>query len=299
MAQPIKPAATLVLLRPASSGGEGTEVLLMRRHGKSGFMGGVHVFPGGKVDEHDFDAGYSEVLADFDWEAARSRFRGSAEEVRAHYVAALRETFEEAGCLLASPKSAPGEVIHLENDADRKERLAGYRDHLNDREHPETLLSIARKEELLLRPDLLAYFDHWITPEIESKRYDTRFFVAAAPEGQEPTHDEHELTEWDWFRPADAIAAFTQGKIKLAPPTWVTLQRLAAYASVSSTIAGLGRRTVVTNLPRPKPKATTLTILLPGHPEYGEQVGEPVEVTADTPLGFTMAGGTWKAIESV
>lgn len=298
MADTPKPAATLVLLRPASTGGEGTEVLLMRRHGKSGFMGGVHVFPGGKVDEHDFDEAYAEVLAPYDWEMARARFRGNATEVRAHYVAALRETFEESGCLLACPKDAPDKMLHLENNGARKERLAGYRDHLNDREHPATLLSIAREESLLLRPDLLTYFDHWITPEMEPKRYDTRFFVAAAPEGQEPTHDEHELTEWDWFRPADAIAAFAEGKIKLAPPTWVTLQRLAAYASVESTIAGLGKRTVVTNLPRPKPKAQTLTILLPGHPEYGEQVGEPVEVSEDTPLGFTFERGTWKAIES-
>ena len=299
MSTPVKPAATLALIRPASSGGPGIEVLLMRRHGKSGFMGGVHVFPGGKVDDHDANSAYDALLAPFDWDAAARRFQSDAAETRAHYVAALRETFEEAGCLLASCTDTPGEIIHLENDGARKERLARDRKLLNDREHPETLQSIATREKLLLRPDLIAYFDRWITPEFEPKRFDTRFFVAAAPEGQEPTHDEHELTEWDWFRPADAIGAFVEGKIALAPPTWVTLQRLAAYATVESTIAGLARRPVATVLPRPVPRKDGLTILLPGHPDYGEQVGEQVEVTGDTPLGFTMQGGKWQMIESV
>lgn len=287
--QNIHPAATLILLREAEAG---PEVLLVRRSKSSRFMGGVHVFPGGKLDEADRNAAYARHLAPFDLEAASRRLRTSSEETRALHVAALREAFEEAGALLAARRAAPEALLALWDESER-ERLAGLRRRLHSREDRATLLDVIAAEDLILRADRLVYFDHWITPEIEPKRFDTRFFAAEVPEGQDFDFAEGELTELRWMRPADALAAYDAGEIQLAPPTWTTLWRLTKHASVGDALGALAARAVPCNLPRPRAGQGSLKLVLPGHPEYGPSVGEEIAATDAGPIAFLLSRGRW------
>ncbi len=294
----IKPAATLVLLRPAGAPGGAFEVLLMRRHGQSGFMGGVHVFPGGKVDPSDCDERYLGRCAPFDWNAAAERFREPVAFVRGHYIALLRETFEEAGTLLASKAGDAAGLLALDAP-EARERFDAYRKQLNAAHEAAAFFDMLQAEDLRLRPDLVVYFDHWITPEMEKRRFNTRFFAAVAPASQSPTCDDREMTEWRWITPEAAIRAFESEEIRLAPPTFVTLLRMAGKARPGEVLEGLARRAVETNQPRPKALGGKMALLLPGHPEYGEQIGKAVTLTGDTPVAMTLeAGGRWRVVES-
>src|SRR5919204_4877164 len=213
------PASTVVLLRNASP----VEVFLVRRNDSIAFLGGAHVFPGGRVDPsdhiHDVDA-TTEVI-----KRAISRMPDvDADVAIAHHVAALRELFEEAGVLLARPlPSASVERLA----ADRRDLLAGRT----------TFAAIIRREHLHLTLDELAYFAHWVTPEIEIKRFDTRFFIARAPEGQTPIHDEGETTHSEWLAPAVAVERARAGLLSLPPPTWTTLRMLGTFDSIDAVFA--------------------------------------------------------------
>ena len=156
------PASTVVLLRP----GHPFEVFLVRRSDSIAFMGGAHVFPGGRIDASDY-IDHVETTIDGMTEAAARMPDVPPEAAVAHHVAALRELFEEAGVLLARPLTATS-----------VERLAAYRRDLlaGKIEFGE----IIRAEHLRLALDELAYFAHWVTPEIETRRFDTRFFIARA-----------------------------------------------------------------------------------------------------------------------
>src|SRR5678816_1424053 len=170
------PASTVVLLR----GHNPFEVFLVRRSDSIAFLGGAHVFPGGRVDPsdhtHDVDATAVSIRS-----AVARMADVPAEIAIAHHVAAVRELFEEAGVLLARPLTAAA-VERLA--ADRRDLLEGRI----------TFADITHREHLHLSLDELAYFAHWVTPEIEIRRFDTRFFIARAPEGQTPIHDEGETT---------------------------------------------------------------------------------------------------------
>ena len=223
---PIRAAATLILYRRVPE----KLVFLLRRSQRSSFMPNAMVFPGGRVDEADADDLWHDLVV----HPALVKGIDSPPQL-AHYVAAARETFEEAGVLLAEHD---GEILspHCALGA----RVFGsFREQLNGGLCD--FLSLVRDNHLKLRLDDMSYFSRWVTPQIEKRRFDARFFVAELPPEQAATADDRETTCGAWMRPSDAIAAYEAGDIELAPPTlrilltlaadWTALQRLAAGAS--------------------------------------------------------------------
>lgn len=241
---PVEPrhSATVMLLRPqapadaerAASGpglAEGFRVYLLRRRASMAFAPGAFVFPGGSVDPRDADA---EVAWSGPDAAAWADALGADEELaRALVCAAVRETFEECGVLLAG--TAPDDVVaDTRGDGWQADRLA-----LIDRSL--SLAGLLSSRGLVLRSDLLKPWSRWITPEPESRRFDTRFFAAALPAGQRTAHvadgTEGEADAAAWVTPSEAVASARRKEILLMPPTAVTLAELAEHSSVESVLA--------------------------------------------------------------
>ncbi|HEY7146518.1 MAG TPA: NUDIX hydrolase [Streptosporangiaceae bacterium] len=234
---PVTPrdAATVMLLRqpaaadagPGTAPATGVEVYMLRRKASMAFAAGGYVFPGGSVDARDAD---SEVAwagpAVAEWGAI---FAAPPDLARALVCAAVRETFEESGVLLAGP--SPDEVVAGTASADWE----ADRQALLDRSL--SLAGLLARRRLVLRSDLLAPWSRWITPLPEERRYDTRFFAAALPAAQQPRDVGGEAAEVAWLRPAAAIAAARRKEILLWPPTAVTLAELAACDSVAAALA--------------------------------------------------------------
>lgn len=232
-------AATVMLLRPAApprpgagSGDAGPfRVYLLRRKASMAFAPGAFVFPGGSVDPRDADAEVAWAGPDAaEWARALD---APDDLARALVCAAVRETFEECGVLLAGP--APGEVVaDTRGDDWQADRRA-----LVDRSV--SLAGLLGRRGLVLRSDLLKPWARWITPEIESRRFDTRFFAAVLPAGQR-TADVAAETDGEadaaaWLTPSAAIAAARRKEILLMPPTAVSLAELAEHSSVESVLA--------------------------------------------------------------
>jgi 8-oxo-dGTP pyrophosphatase MutT (NUDIX family) len=235
-------AATVMLLRPAAAdageavdvGVAGVEVLMLRRVAAMKFAPGAYVFPGGSVDPADYGAEvgwHGPDPAEFG-----ARLGASAEMARALVCAAVRETFEEAGVLLAgAPDGGPlADPSGPSWAADRAALTAGQL----------TLAELLSRRGLVLRADLLVPWARWITPEGEPRRFDARFFAAALPAGQVATGHAAESDHIAWLRPGDAIESARAGEISLLPPTATTLQDFAV--ADSGGVAGiLGRRPVI------------------------------------------------------
>lgn len=225
---PARPAATVVLLDP-----ESFEVYVLKR-ASSMVFGGVHAFPGGRVDPSD----RPETLRP-DWP---ERLGVPDEQARAVVGAAVRELFEEAGVLLAGPMSEPdrtvGDVSGPQWEADR---AAVARHELG-------LAELLARRGLRLRDDLLLPWSRWITPEFEPKRFDTWFFVALLPGAQVARDVSGEAEGTSWVRPGAV------GGLTMLPPTRVTLAQLAAYGSVADLVAASATRdATVPVLPRVRP----------------------------------------------
>ena len=220
----LRDASTVVLLRNAN---RGLETFMMCRHKKSGFMGGVHVFPGGKLDAQDMTDALVGRVHNVTPEQIAHALNEPTEPTRAAglLVAAVRETFEEAGVLLGS----------VQNRALVEEA----RDALNQKA---PFPQLADQLGLQIDGALLQPYARWITPTIEKRRFDTRFFLAVLPEGQQATHDGNETTSAQWLSPQDAIQNMTTGGIKLAPPTLRTLQWLTGFEVADEAIADAASR---------------------------------------------------------
>jgi 8-oxo-dGTP pyrophosphatase MutT (NUDIX family) len=268
------PASTVVLLR----GEHPFEVFLVRRSDSIAFLGGAHVFPGGRVDpsDHSHDlVGGVRLQADR-YVALASRMPDVPAEVAiAHHVAAVRELFEEAGVLLAQPLIAAS-IERLV--ADRRDLLGGRI----------TFADIIRREQLRLALDELAYFAHWVTPEIEIRRFDTRFFIARAPEGQTPIHDEGETTHSEWVEPTIAIERCRSGVISLPPPTWTTLQMLAKFDSIEAVFDWALRKPIPRVQPRFEKRGDRTLLFYPGDPTY-----PPVEGFEAAETRFVLENRRW------
>ena len=230
-------AATVVLLRDSSPG---MECYLLRRRSSMAFAAGMSVFPGGAVDPRD--AAGNLPWAGPEPSAWALRLSCSAELAQALVCAAVRETFEEAGVLLAGPH--PGAVVADLTDADWEADRSALVDGTL------SLGELLRRRRLVLRADLLHAWTHWITPEFEPRRYDTRFFVAALPAGQ---HTRDVSTESDtvaWMTPADALALAEAGAVALMPPTQVTLEEIQRFGRADDVLAAAGQRRIDAILPR-------------------------------------------------
>ncbi|WP_280232576.1 NUDIX hydrolase [Nocardia cyriacigeorgica] len=217
-----KDASTVMLVR---DGVTGPEVFLQRRVGAMAFAAGMTVFPGGGVDPSDATADLSWAGPEPDWWA--DKFGTTAPRAKALVCAAVRETFEECGVLLAGPTA--DRVV-----AD----TTGYRDARGKLERRElSLAEFLVEENLVLRADLLRPWANWITPVVEPRRYDTRFFVAVLPEGQLADGATSEAAEVQWRTPAEALDRWRAGTDILLPPTWAQLDALAGYASTAEILA--------------------------------------------------------------
>ena len=243
-------AATVVLLR---DGADGIEAYLLRRLGSMAFAGGMYVFPGGSVDPRDGDADIAwQGPPPAEWAAPLNADERLA---RALVAAAVRETFEESGVLLATPY-----------DAGNREHWKTEQAALLDRSA--SMAEVLARNGLVLRADLLRPWAHWVTPEIEPKRFDTRFFVAALPEGQEPVHYRGESDHSEWMTPRDAVERHASGELGMLPPTVFTLAELSAYDTVAGVLAAGERRDVKRVLPRIVVDGDDVLLLLPGDPGY-------------------------------
>jgi 8-oxo-dGTP pyrophosphatase MutT (NUDIX family) len=241
-------ASTVILLRDSS---EGLLVYLLRRVSSMKFAPGAYVFPGGSVDPRDGDlaVGWSGP-SPAEWGKAFDATQTLAREL---VCAAVRETFEESGVLLAGP-AQDAIVPDTSGDDWETDRQA-----LLDRS--QSLAELLARRGLVLRGDLLRPWAHWITPEIEERRYDTRFFVAALPDGQRTRDVSTESDRVTWVRPGDAVAAARRGDMPMLPPTLVTLTELAAYDSVADVLAAV--RSVRPRLPEARVTGDGVFLFLP------------------------------------
>jgi 8-oxo-dGTP pyrophosphatase MutT (NUDIX family) len=218
-----RPAATVALLR---DGDRGLEAYLLRRTTTMAFAAGMHVFPGGSVDPRD--AEHSPAWAGPDLAAWAASLGCDQPLARALVCAAVRETFEESGVLLAgSPESVVPDTTSADWERARQDLL----------DRAQSLAGLVESRELVVRSDLLRAWAHWITPEFEPRRFDTRFFVAAVPEGQLARDISGEADLAVWLPVAEAVEGFVSGRFPMLPPTIVTLRELAAYADVAEVLA--------------------------------------------------------------
>jgi 8-oxo-dGTP pyrophosphatase MutT (NUDIX family) len=254
---PALPAATVTLVRDTRAG---VEVLMLQRNHQSGFMPGMFLFPGGALDPGDSSDAVLARCAGLT-DAAASAALGMESGGLAYWAAAIRESFEEAAVLLAY-----GDRRELVNpgDTSRAERYADYRRRLNAGE--DILAQMLERESLHLAVDRLTYFSHWITPVSAPRRYDTRFFIAVAPEDQEAFPDNVEAIHHVWVRPAEAVERHRAGVYKMRTPTISTLEKFAPFDTTDALIAHLRAQTdIPAILPHIAPSGRRL---LPGETGY-------------------------------
>ena len=274
-------AATVVLLRdrPGDRGGGdggpgGVEAYLLRRAPTLAFAAGMYVFPGGSVDPRDGDA-------EVGWTGPppagwAARFGCTEPLARALVCAAVRETFEESGVLLAGDPQTGEVVADTSGDDWEQDRLA-----LLDGSH--SLSELLARRGLAVRADLLRAWTHWITPDFEQRRFDTRFFVAALPAGQRTRHVGGEADRVLWSDVHEAVRRCAAGEMEMLPPTITTLTDLTAYASVADVLAAGERREISPILPVPSWAGDELRLLVPGEAGYDEAAAEAARGASTSP----------------
>jgi 8-oxo-dGTP pyrophosphatase MutT (NUDIX family) len=266
-------AATVMLLRPAvpaggrgappdgtdgrpGTDGAGLEVYMLRRQPSMAFAPGAYVFPGGSVDARDAD----EELAWTGPDAAEwgRVFAAPPELARALVCAAVRETFEESGVLLAgeSADSIVADTTSADWERDRNALL----------DRSVSLAELLSRRRLVLRSDLLRPWSRWITPVVEPRRFDARFFAAALPAGQRTRDVGGEASAVTWIAPAAAIEAGKRREIELWPPTAVSLAELAACGDVRMALTG--PREVAPRIPEILMREGAAWLTVPGVTEY-------------------------------
>ncbi|MEV4871596.1 NUDIX hydrolase [Streptomyces syringium] len=251
-------AATVLLVRDTTGG---PTVHMLRRRASMAFAGGAYAYPGGSVDPRD--------ERDVPWagpsrtEWAR-RLGVDAASAQAIVCAAVRETFEEAGVLLAgpTPESVVADTTGADWEADRAAlvtRELSFADFLDRR-------------GLVLRSDLLGGWARWITPEFEPRRYDTWFFVAALPEGQRTRNASTEADHTVWAAPAEAAAGYDRGELLMMPPTISTLRALLPYGTVAEVLAAAREADLTPVLAQARLVAGEIVLSWPGHDEFTKHI---------------------------
>ncbi|KOG28294.1 NUDIX hydrolase [Streptomyces resistomycificus] len=259
---PVSPrrAATVMLLKDT---GAGIAVHMLRRRASMAFAGGAYAYPGGGVDPRDDDRHVRWAGPTRAWWAERLGVDETA--AQAIVCAAVRETYEEAGVLLAgpAPDSVVGDTTGADWEADRT-ALVGRE------------LSFAEfldRRGLVLRSDLLGAWTRWITPEFEARRYDTWFFVAALPEGQRTRNASTEADRTVWIRPGDAAASYDKGELLMMPPTIATLRQLGPYDSARAALAAAPERDLTPVLAQARlDEDGQIVLSWPGHDEFTKRI---------------------------
>lgn len=225
-----KHASTVLFVR---DGTDGLEVYLVRRVKGMPFAGGMTAYPGGSVDPRDMDAHFKWVGPEpAEW--AKS-FTCDDETARALVAAAVRETFEEAGVLLATEPD--GDLVDVSGEEWETERLALI-------DHSQSFADLLERRGLSLRADLLRPWAHWITPEREPRRFDTRFFLTSLPEGIAPRNVGGEADHAEWVKPGVAVEEGHSGARPMLPPTIQTLEDLSRFSTVQEAMDGAPPRPI-------------------------------------------------------
>lgn len=252
-----KDAATLVLVRAGSGGG--VEVFCVERNKQSRFMGGAIVFPGGKLDGSDVLAEWTPLTTP---PRLPSRgtvpFTSSDAHFRSLAIAGARETLEEAA------------ILHVHDGKVTQDELFALRKELET--SPEALRAFLSKRRLRLDLAALHPFARWITPEAESRRFDARFFIAIAPEGQTGAHDERETMSSFWASPTEVLRRFDAGEVQLMPPTHRTIAMLADCTTTAAVIAMAESSCLDPICPKlvmqKDGDGESMALVLPGDPEH-------------------------------
>jgi 8-oxo-dGTP pyrophosphatase MutT (NUDIX family) len=252
-------AATVMLLKDTDTG---PAVHMLRRRASMAFAGGAYAYPGGGVDPRDDDRHVRWAGPTRAWWADRLGVDETA--AQAIVCAAVRETYEEAGVLLAgpTPDSVVGDTTGPDWETDRAALVA--RD-----------LSFAEfldRRGLVLRSDLLGAWARWITPEFETRRYDTWFFVAVLPEGQRTRNASTEADRTVWIRPGEAATGYDKGDLTMMPPTISTLRGLIPYGSAAEALSAAPERDLTPVLARASLADGEIVLAWPGHEEFTKHI---------------------------
>jgi 8-oxo-dGTP pyrophosphatase MutT (NUDIX family) len=224
-------AATVVLLRDTA---RGPESYLVKRSATMAFAGGRYAFPGGRVDPGDGTGLTADTWAGPSPAQWAERFDCAEDDAVALVCAAVRETFEETGVLLAGPDASSVVASTASHDWEA--------DRLTMEAHRLSLGELLAKRSLVLRTDLLGAWSRWVTPDFEPRRYDTAFFVAVLPHGQAAREVSGETEGTLWARPEQALAEHAAGRVSMLPPTVTTLREVGAHADAAAVLAAAGPR---------------------------------------------------------
>ena len=260
----IRPAATVMLVDDRPD----LQVLMMQRHANTVFAGGMWVFPGGSVDAADDSQEYQAISVHRTDEEA-SQLMGLQSGGLAFYVAAIRESFEEAGIMLAIHKESAGSVDL--SDGSTATRFESYRDEVNQGNRD--FIEVVRREDLLLDVAAMHYVAHWITPEGPPRRFSARFFVARMPDGQTPLHDNREAVHAEWLAPHTILERFDREEMVLMTPTLRMIKSLALFRSAREVIEAAEANQ---DDQRARVVPSSGEIVMPGEPGY-EQGVENIE----------------------
>jgi 8-oxo-dGTP pyrophosphatase MutT (NUDIX family) len=278
VAVPPRDAATLVLLREAQGGGA-VEVFCVERNKQSRFMGGAIVFPGGKLDGSDVLDEWTPLTTPPRLPARGTvPFTSSDAHFRSLAIAGARETLEE------------GAILHVQDGTVTQDDLFVLRRELEAA--PDALRAFLSKRRLRLDLGALHPLARWVTPEAEARRFDARFFVAVAPEGQNGLHDERETMASFWATPAEALRRFEAGEVQLMPPTHRTIALLAGCKSVGAALEMAALSSLDPICPRLVPHVDaggeTMALVLPGDPEHSVR-----EERVPGPSRYVLRGDRW------
>jgi 8-oxo-dGTP pyrophosphatase MutT (NUDIX family) len=264
-AVPIRAAATVMLVRDHPI--NGLEVFMLQRTLAAVFAKGMYVFPGGRVDANDNEDQLEAICDGLDDEEA-SALLGIPNGGLSYWVAAIRECFEEAGVLLARPTNS-NELVRFDTDSVLQNRFSVARHAIHDSNM--SLVELCATENLRLVTNNIHYVSHWITPLGEPRRFDTRFFIARAPEAQEPLHDDNETIASLWVSPIEALERHARGDLAMISPTTSNLQFLAPHGTTTDALNAakkIGTPTAI--LPKLKTDAEgkVIGITMPGDADY-------------------------------
>ncbi|MFD9539628.1 NUDIX hydrolase [Streptomyces sp. NPDC060022] len=258
-------AATVMLLRdgPSGAGTAGPAVHMLRRRTSMAFAGGAYAYPGGGVDPRDDDHLVGWAGPSLERWAERLGVE-TVTEAQAVVCAAVRETYEEAGVLLAGPTAdtVVSDTTGSDWEADREALVA----------RELSFAAFLERRGLLLRSDLLGAWARWITPEFEPRRYDTWFFVAALPEGQRTRNASTEADRTVWILPGEAADGYDKGELLMMPPTVATLRALRPYGTAAEALKAADSQDLTPVLAQARMEGDSLVLSWPGHEEFTKHI---------------------------
>tara|TARA_B110000438_G_C15801470_1_gene645350 strand:- start:789 stop:1610 length:822 start_codon:yes stop_codon:yes gene_type:complete len=253
------PASTVLIIRNCESG---IEVFMVVRNHQIDFASGALVFPGGKVDKEDYDARLKQNILD----------TNEDEKFLSYKIAAIRESFEEANVLFANDKNKKIKI-----NSERLFKLKKWREKFNNREG--SMYEFSQTENISFSTDSLIPFAHWVTPEMMPKRFDTRFYIAIAPDGHEGEHDGAESVDSVWINPKDALDDCYERKRNIIFPTRLNLEKLNQSSSVEEAINKAKKSNITTVTPVIEKDKNGSFLTIPEEAGYGE-IREPLnEIT--------------------